>query len=78
MVDSDIEELKDGYMSDDKNSQKTPNAIDYEKSDEQINVEDIAMEEEKFSAHFSDGAEELLSDGENDGNFSSQDETDLD
>ena len=77
MIESD-EELKDGYMSDDVNSQKTPNAIDYEKSDEKILMEDIAMEEEKYSAHFSDGAEELLSDGENDGNFSSQSEPDID
>ena len=77
MIESD-EELKDGYMSDDVNSQKTPNAIDYEKSDEKIQMEDIAMEEEKYSAHFSDGAEELLSDGENDGNFSSQSEPDID
>ena len=77
MIESD-EELKDGYMSDDVNSQKTPNAIDYEKSDEKILMEDIAMEEEKYSAHFSDGAEELLSDGENVGNFSSQSEPDID
>ena len=41
-------------------------------------MEDIAMEEEKYSAHFSDGAEELLSDGDNDGNFSSQSEPDID
>jgi len=39
---SDLEEIKDGFLSDDCNSQKTY-CNEYEKSNEQINLADIEM-----------------------------------
>ena len=79
--DSDLEEVKDGYMSDDVVSAKTPTNADYEKSDEQIIDIDamIVDEEEKVSAKFSDFGEDNMysQDIEDAGAFSSQSEPDV-
>ena len=56
MYESDPEETKDGYLSDDLCSQKTPNPLEVEQSEDLIeNADAVMKEDEKYSANFSDG-----------------------
>ena len=79
MDESEQEEIKEGYLSDDANSQKTVHMMDYEKSNETIvDLTDMQMmEEEKFSANFSDPEDDIISLDEDVGNFSDHSDPDV-